>query len=256
MTRCSLIKKLFLLLALLPALALFPFLAFGDDIRSVHCPAGCPANPVGNSLLFGHLYALSNNPVTKLADWVAYEVDVTNFGPSPGRDWKADPLLDEKETLEDGDYSHVDKQQLDRGHQAPLASFAGSRYWQELNYLSNITPQASALNRGAWMELENTVRDAVSFRKSLFVITGPLYEKDMPKLSQADEEHQVPSGYYSIIYDRKGSAAVFVMGQDLPTGTAYCSTRTTLKDLSSRLKYTLPPLRDSEEIAERLKCKK
>lgn len=50
------------------------------DILSVHCPLGCPLNPEGNDLVFGHVYALSNNGDTKFADWVAYEVDVTNFG--------------------------------------------------------------------------------------------------------------------------------------------------------------------------------
>ena len=61
-------------------------------------------NPEANKLIFAHLYALSNNPSTKLADWVAYEVDVGNFGPSPGRIWIADPLLNEDETLEEKDY--------------------------------------------------------------------------------------------------------------------------------------------------------
>lgn len=70
------------------------------DVLSVHCPLGCPSIAVGNDVVFGHLYALSNNPKTKFADWVAYEVAVLNFGPSPGRDWKADPLLADDETLE------------------------------------------------------------------------------------------------------------------------------------------------------------
>ncbi|MEH6578605.1 MAG: hypothetical protein V7731_16205 [Amphritea sp.] len=43
------------------------------DILSAHCPAGCPTSPAGNDLVFGHVYALSNNPDTKFADWVAYE---------------------------------------------------------------------------------------------------------------------------------------------------------------------------------------
>ncbi len=117
------------------------------DVLSVHCPLGCPSNPVNNDLVFKHLYELSNNPATKLADWVAYEVDTVNFGASPGRNWGADPLLAEDETLEPADYKGASGAlDIDRGHQAPLASFAGSRYWPELNNLSNITPQNKALN--------------------------------------------------------------------------------------------------------------
>lgn len=55
------------------------------EILSVHCPLGCPGNPAGNDLIFGHIHSLSNNPTTKFADWVAYKVDVINFGPSSPR---------------------------------------------------------------------------------------------------------------------------------------------------------------------------
>ncbi len=61
------------------------FLPVKAEILSVHCPLGCPGNPTGNDLVFSHVYALSNNSETKFADWVAYEVDVVNFGDSPGR---------------------------------------------------------------------------------------------------------------------------------------------------------------------------
>ena len=33
------------------------------DILSVHCPLGCPANPAGNDLIFGHVYAFSNGAI-------------------------------------------------------------------------------------------------------------------------------------------------------------------------------------------------
>jgi DNA/RNA endonuclease G (NUC1) len=70
------------------------------SILSVHCPYGCPENPDGYDLVFNHIYALSNNPNTKFADWVAYEVNPVNYGHTPGRDWGKEPLLDENEILE------------------------------------------------------------------------------------------------------------------------------------------------------------
>jgi endonuclease G len=43
------------------------------EIRSVHCPLGCPSLDIKhNDVVFNHTYALSNNPKTKFADWVAY----------------------------------------------------------------------------------------------------------------------------------------------------------------------------------------
>ncbi|WP_261844856.1 DNA/RNA non-specific endonuclease [Aliamphritea ceti] len=230
--------------------------AVSAEILSVHCPTGCPQNPAANDMIFNHLYAMSNNPKTKFADWVAYEVDVVNFGASPGRDWATDPLLDENETLEAKDYTGARNSELeaDRGHQAPLASFAGSRYWSELNYLSNITPQDKHLNQGPWKALEDAVRSGVSYGKSLYVITGPLYEQSMPALPKADETHQVPSGYFKLVYNMKGEAAGFIMQQSAGRKDDFCASAVSFAKIQSDTQYELPVLKDSSVIAKRLGC--
>ncbi len=232
------------------------FACAAEQIYAVHCPLGCPDNPKENTLVFGHLYALSNNSNSKMADWVAYEVDVTNFGESPGRDWTSDPLLPADSTLEEPDYKDASKEPLDadRGHQAPLASFAGSKYWYELNYLSNITPQDKDLNQGAWKNLEDAERSAVSFRNSIFVITGPLFDKSMPKMPGADEPHIVPSAYYKIIYDRSGNAVAFHMEQSTPRNERYCAKTIPLDNLQSKLSYRLPEFKFSPSLLKRLGC--
>lgn len=227
-----------------------------SPIYSVHCPVGCPQSTTDNQLVFGHLYALSNNSKSKMADWVAYEVDVANFGESPGRDWASDPFLPPDTTLEESDYKDASKEPLDadRGHQAPLASFAGSRYWYELNYLSNITPQNKDLNQGTWKNLEDAERNAVSYRSSLFVITGPLYEKQMPQMPGADEPHIVPSAYYKIVYDKTGNAAAFYMEQSTLRQTNYCNKTISLTDLQSKLNFRLPILKPNAAMLIRLGC--
>jgi len=220
-------------------------------------------------MVFGHLYALSSNPDTKFSDWVAYEVNPVNFGSSPGRNWAADPLLEDDETLEQNDYRQASKELgIDRGHQAPLASFAGSRYWTELNYLSNITPQKKALNQGAWKRLEEAVRNAASYKKPLFVITGTLYDDEKGDgrgdgglaaaeiLPSADESHKLPSAYYKIIYNAKGEAALFLMPQGLPRQASYCQQHMTFDYLQQRLNYRLPlgSLRSSIQVLRQLGC--
>ena len=226
------------------------------DILSVHCPAGCPQSSNENDLVFGHLYALSNNPTTKFADWVAYGVTPVNFGASPGRVWKSDPLLDENETLEKGDYTGANRSELeaDRGHQAPLASFAGSKYWPELNYLSNITPQDKDLNQGPWKNLEDAVRSAVTYRKTLFVITGPLFNKEMPSLPRADEAHTVPSAYFKLVYNRAGHAAAFIMQQSANRRDDYCSSKKSLQEVQALVPFKLPALSIESDIYQRLGC--
>ncbi|MCP4587020.1 DNA/RNA non-specific endonuclease [Pseudoalteromonas sp.] len=227
-----------------------------SEIRSVHCPLGCPSLTIEqNDVVFNFTYALSNNPTTKFADWVAYEVNVLNFGDSPGRDWGNDPLVDDDESLEEDDFKGAFKAlKTDRGHLAPLASFAGNTNWSELNYLSNITPQKSALNQGAWVDLENAVREAVSFRDSLYVITGTLYLESETPLPGANEPHKIPSAFYKVIYDLQGNSASFIFDQDLPKSAQYCDQITSNMQVNKMLKYSMPKFKDSKELTQRIGC--
>ncbi|WP_231295668.1 DNA/RNA non-specific endonuclease [Colwellia sp. PAMC 21821] len=136
----------------------------------------------------------------------------------------------------------------------PLASFAGHKNWAELNYLSNITPQKSALNQGSWVALEVAVRKAVSFRNSLYVITGTLYLEPEKPLPGADETHTIPSAYFKVVYDLNGNAASFFFDQDLPRKANYCEQQTSNKNINNKTSYTMPSFADSREILKRLGC--
>ena len=156
----------------------------------------------GNTLIVRDIYALSNDPHTKFASWIAYRVEKENIGKSEGRKWAPDPWLDPAETLEPEDYDGApQKLKIDRGHQAPLASFSGTKDAHETNYLSNITPQSSELNQGAWVKIENAERKLSKSDGAVYVLTGPVYARQMQGLPKADEPHTVPSGYWKIIYD-------------------------------------------------------
>jgi endonuclease G len=223
-----------------------------DTTLSVHCPLGCPESPEANIPYYGHIYALSLNPATKFADWVAYEVNITNFGVSPGRDWKNNPVFSSDSILEEKDYKGASSSDLeaDRGHQAPLASFAGNPYWYEANYLSNITPQDKDLNQGPWRLLEDAVRNAVDFRKSLWVVTGTIYTENAKQLPNADKANRVPSAYYKVIYDLKGNAAAFEMPQTIGRKDEYCDFSIPV----STLPVSVPEITDSAEMLSRLDC--
>jgi endonuclease G len=192
---------------LLLILILFTFnITFAQDCyKEIHCkhffygyPTGVPAS---NDLIIRDSYALSSNDSTKFADWVAYRLDsLTLTGQTIDRAWKADPWLDESETLEPDDYKDANKtDHYDRGHQAPLANFKGNRDIETTNYLSNITPQKAELNQGSWKNLEDIERKLVGKFHEIYVMTGPLYESALPSMPKADEYHRVPSGYWKII---------------------------------------------------------
>ena len=110
----------------------------------------------------------------------------------------------------------------------------------EVNYMSNITPQKSALNQGAWVELEKAVRKTVAYRDSLYVITGTLYSEMKTPLPGADELHAIPSAYFKVVYDATGNAASFIFDQDIPKKTNYCDQKISNKELNSKIPFAMP----------------
>jgi endonuclease G len=196
-----------------------------NEIHSRHIVGGIPkGTPASNDLIFRDIYVLSSNDETKFADWVAYQLTPTEVwsGPDLERKWRTDPVLDEDETLEATSSKDPYKGLSDhyqRGHLAPLASFKGSRFASQANHFSNIVPQAPDLNQGPWVQLENHVRDIVRTGKTVWVITGPLYERDMPVKLNTDEQHTVPSGFWKVVIEegsRRGTYKVsgYIMDQD------------------------------------------
>jgi endonuclease G len=163
-----------------------------------------------------------------MANWVAYCSDRSSISGSEeqSRDWEPDPAFPESVQLEPNDYEGIGKVGYDRGHQAPLASFRGMN-WKTTNYTTNITPQAAALNRGAWVQLEKYERSLVTRYGSACVITGPYFEPDdpLPKLPNADEPYQVPSGYWKVIAYQEGIES-YVYDQLTPTGVDFQLGRT------------------------------
>jgi len=236
--------------------------ALAQDIRVTHCLHGvCPFGAgESNTLAVHELYALSNNPQTKLADWVAYrptrETAATTVDLNRG--WKADPLLAPDTTFEprgvNGGDDYKGAYQLhgyERGHLAPLTLFADVEYWRTTNYYSNIAPMRSALNRGPWAELELQEKVASYESRSLYVLTGPLYggqvdcspsNRDASCLPNADETHAVPVAYWKVVMSKTGSrASAFIMPQSAPRKGSHCDYLSTLESVEERTGLTLLP---------------
>lgn len=211
-----------------------------SEIHSKHFFYGCPTGAhATNDLIIRDIYALSSNDHTKFADWVAYRLDEESVrgDATTRRNFKADPWLDDAETLEKDDYNGAwENLGVDRGHQAPLASFKGTGSWAETNYLSNITPQKSALNQGPWKRLEEKVRELVEAGHVVYVMTGPLYERGLPALPGADEPHQIPSGYWKIVALETDSVtcASFMFDQETPRNVPVMSHLCTINDVEAR----------------------
>ena len=222
--------------------------ASADEARlhTFHCLEACPVGaPENADILVRPIYTMSADPLTKLSVWVAYAVTPDTIGSSIARVWRADPWLAPDETLEPDDYEGANTALgVDRGHQAPLASLSGTPYAADTNLLSNITPQASALNQGAWQRLEARERElARAERTTVYVLTGPLFERLMPPLPGADERHRVSSGYWKVIATADGRMTAFAFDQATQRGEDHCRDRRSLDEVELRARLRLFPMR-------------
>jgi endonuclease G len=160
------------------------------------------------------------------------------------RDYTTNTWLAEDETLESGgrdgdDYEDLRSRGYDRGHLAPKASFKGTRHAWQVNLLSNIVPQVRDLNQGPWARLEDSVRDVIRRGQTVFVMTGPLYEQDMPRLPECEEHHVVPSGFWKIVatVDDGGDlidVAAFILDQETPRNADFANFAVDVDEVEER----------------------
>lgn len=236
------------------AAAVFGFLAScsftlaqgdGAPLHTFHCLYGCPVGASAtNDTIVREIYTLSANRLTKFADWVAYRITPDTVAKSKAvRNWQADPWLSPDETLMPDEYEGVSEAlRVDRGHQAPLAAFSGSKSWSDTNILSNITPQSSALNQGAWQRLEARENALVrSSKGSVYVLTGPLYERLMRGMPGVSRLHRVPSGYWKVIALPTGQAASFIFDQNTRRSANFCDMRVPIEEVVLRSRLELFP---------------
>ncbi len=85
--------------------------------------------------------------------------------------------------------------------------------------MSNIVPQKKDFNRGAWLKVEKFVRRLVIKYHEAWVYTGPLFERMVDSLPNANESHVVPSGFRKIIFVQDGDdikTTAFIFDQETP----------------------------------------
>jgi endonuclease G len=97
-----------------------------------------------------------------------------------------------------------------------------------------------SLNQGPWVKIEEMERDLAREGEVVYVITGPLYERDMPLLPECDEPHQVPSGYWKIIATQSGEdydsilVRAFILDQETPRDADHMDYLVTVDEIESR----------------------
>lgn len=166
-------------------------------------------------------YSLSYSEEFEQAEWVAYFItdERVNGNQERNNKFTADPYILTKSAKPE-DYK---KSGYDRGHLAPAADMKfNETAMRECFYMSNMSPQIPAFNRGIWKTLEEKARNWVLQNDTLYIITGGVL-KDIKKRIGVNNVG-VPDFFYKIIlkYSKNEVKAIaFYIPNQKTTQTIY-----------------------------------
>lgn len=141
-------------------------------------------------------YTVSYNKKWKIPNWVSYELtrQETRGNEKRTNQFIADPSI-EGIAATNIDYSHSG---FDKGHMAPAADMKWSNSaMKESFYFSNMCPQHPQLNRRAWKNLEEKIRDWAVADSAIIIICGPIVEKETKTIGK--NRVTVPKQFFKVI---------------------------------------------------------
>jgi endonuclease G len=186
-----------------------------------------PSPPECPKLLPGREYILCYTPAQRVALWAAYQLRAEEVISATRRDaFRADPRLTNEDNAHCDDYKGSG---YGRGHTVPNADMNRSRLAQANTFfLSNMSPQSPALNRGLWRYLEELVREYAEEYGVIYVLAGSILQD--PGQTVPSGRVGIPSRYYKTLLrvDANGTVAAalsielpnLLEGLPLPHGTA------------------------------------
>ena len=161
-------------------------------------------------------YALGYKAAWKTARWVMYRLTDDEVVTQVARRsdvFAPDPLIPNGPQLDDYRGSGYD-----RGHLAPAADMKWSRQaMTECFYLSNMCPQTSELNSGAWNKLEMKCREWAEQEGALYIVCGPIYKSGNHETIGIEHAIRVPDEFFKAVLSlRKGQekAVAFIFRND------------------------------------------
>lgn len=145
-------------------------------------------------------YALGYVEKHEQPAWVQYIMtsdEVSRRAAKRGDDFRSDPDIPTGSATPQ-DYT---RSGYDRGHLAPAADMSFSvKTMSESFFMSNMSPQTHAFNRGVWGRLEKQVRHFATKEKRIVVVTGPILPAEKTITIGANRV-TVPQYYYKVVFD-------------------------------------------------------
>lgn len=232
-------------------------------VHIAHCSSYCPQSEddASRQIVVHHLYAASIEPESGLATWVAYRVLGDSLGVASllPRFWQIDPLLDQEPEVnlegedveifqpdlsnaQDREYrvNEVQINAADRGRLAPMTSFAGTPYWDDLNNLSNMAPLPTDLRVGSWARLEQAINALATQMGDVYVISGPLVA--------VGELAEKPGAYFKLVLAANRLSA-FIFPGDLRQNDSYCDQFASMQEIETRTNLKLLPALESGTLS-------
>jgi len=213
------------------------------ELRIAHCLHGCPlGSNAENHLILRPIYALSYNTRNKAADWAAYRVTSDSIGIASNLSREA--VVDDfvEDTLSAADFINAEEAGLTRGQFVPLVNFAGTPYWDEVNYMTNVVARSRSLSQGAWYGLEWSIRNLVNRESEVYVLTGPIFRQTPVVASlQTQAQHRVPDAFFKIVVSADNEVAAFIFDQGLPVHVHHCDNRASIDEIEKATGLDLFP---------------
>lgn len=158
-----------------PNTAAKPAHAAADSVHlALGNPSGATADPTNadNFLVIGEGSGFSYNNSRGTINWISWKTTAKDLGETVRRpDFRPDPRL--PSTFRRISYYDYSGGGYDRGHMVPSADrFANPRLNEETFMMTNIVPQAGALNQFPWEKLETYVRRQARRGFDVYQIAG------------------------------------------------------------------------------------
>jgi endonuclease G len=166
-----------------------------------------PQSPYKDEIIKHTYYTLAYVEEYEQARWVAYKLIPKNLEKNVDRkEERFEP--DPKVTTGSAIHADYNGSGYDRGHLAPAGDFTGNATMMtETFYMSNMSPQRPLCNRETWRLLEEQTRRWCEKKKEIYVISGPVFGSNMPKIGKKNKI-SVPPAYFKIIFSEKEQKAI------------------------------------------------
>lgn len=209
------------------------FLNARDRKTSVekHLPWGTPKSrdAAAHEVMLVHWdYIIQYDENLRVPLWTAYRLDARGLNRTPDRVncFRQDPRIDSPKASLPGDY---DEPQFDQGHLAPSEDMSHNLNRNINSFImSNMAPQYGNFNRVIWKRLESQVRSWAKTRKTVYVISGSIFDHDSNgKPDSASDAKRmksrsgttrvaIPSHFYKIVVYKCRDGSVEVLAFVLP----------------------------------------